>query len=514
MAKFLILNPDPKALDKVLQKANTQNQKNGPFDAIILLGDVIPPVIEELPKTKLEVPTYFTSGSSSFSDIVTEHSNEREPFAEIIPNLIASTDCYSFLKLQTGITICIVNGQYESEDSEIVASLKKRDTVDCDILVTYNWPNAIADHQQRLGLGSSKVDEIVKLIRPRYHFCVGDNDGEFLELQPFVWEDSSYTRFISLGQEGSGKKWFYAFNLSPEVTSIEPLQIIENPFFDKPQLELQGELKPISTKRQLEPKEKTETKKRKIVTPDQCYFCLSNPKVETHMIISIGGNCYMTVAKGPLTKSSNKLPFSGHALIIPIDHTPSLKQLTGPDSTIEDNKVYQEMIKYETSLVEAFKDKYPNYRLIFFEISRLDNIHHCVQFLPVPESIISRFSQVLEEKSRINNETYTKNESLEFKEFESTEDEAYSKIINESDYLLFKVYYNENATINKRIYIAPLSSQGESTVDLQFPRRVLAYLLLKPNRVYWEKCRQPVYRETHECEKFKEFFHPFDFTMS
>ena len=41
-SKFLILNPSPDALDKVLEKSNLQYTKNGPFEATILLGDVLP----------------------------------------------------------------------------------------------------------------------------------------------------------------------------------------------------------------------------------------------------------------------------------------------------------------------------------------------------------------------------------------------------------------------------------------------------------------------------------------
>ena len=40
--KFLVLNSSPEGLDKVIEKANLQNQKIGPFEAILLLGDVLP----------------------------------------------------------------------------------------------------------------------------------------------------------------------------------------------------------------------------------------------------------------------------------------------------------------------------------------------------------------------------------------------------------------------------------------------------------------------------------------
>src|SRR6202012_6067357 len=53
--------------------------------------------------------------------------------------------------------------------------------------------------------------------------------------------------------------------------------------------------------------------------PDQCFFCLSNPSIATHLITSIGNESYLTTAKGPLPtpKTFPSLGFPGHMLIIP-----------------------------------------------------------------------------------------------------------------------------------------------------------------------------------------------------
>ncbi|CAD6219588.1 unnamed protein product [Miscanthus lutarioriparius] len=46
-----------------------------------------------------------------------------------------------------------------------------------------------------------------------------------------------------------------------------------------------------------------------------CWFCLSSPDVESHLVISIGEGYYCTLAKGPLVPN--------HVLMIPVEHCPS-----------------------------------------------------------------------------------------------------------------------------------------------------------------------------------------------
>ncbi|CAI9269023.1 unnamed protein product [Lactuca saligna] len=52
----------------------------------------------------------------------------------------------------------------------------------------------------------------------------------------------------------------------------------------------------------------------------ECWFCLSSPNVESHLITSVGKNCCCALAKGPLVQH--------HVLILPIEHLPNT--LTSP----------------------------------------------------------------------------------------------------------------------------------------------------------------------------------------
>ncbi|CAI5508334.1 unnamed protein product [Closterium sp. Naga37s-1] len=54
-------------------------------------------------------------------------------------------------------------------------------------------------------------------------------------------------------------------------------------------------------------------------TPAPCWFCLASPKVETHLVVSVGEHCYVALPKGPLVP--------GHVLILPIEHFPSVISL-------------------------------------------------------------------------------------------------------------------------------------------------------------------------------------------
>ena len=58
---------------------------------------------------------------------------------------------------------------------------------------------------------------------------------------------------------------------------------------------------------------------------DECWFCLSNPAVTKHLIVSIGTETYVTLPKGQLCRTSkdgpsedSPVPGGGHVLIIPV----------------------------------------------------------------------------------------------------------------------------------------------------------------------------------------------------
>ncbi|KAH0830727.1 CwfJ C-terminus 1-domain-containing protein-like protein [Lanmaoa asiatica] len=117
-----------------------------------------------------------------------------------------------------------------------------------DIFITNDWPASITSHSSlplpppgHEHLGSSPLDEIIRKIKPRYHFAVRAGPSpKFWEREPFTWDDESgrISRFVSLGafrEEHTGQKqrWFYAFSIVPSATVTQrPSNITKNPFAD------------------------------------------------------------------------------------------------------------------------------------------------------------------------------------------------------------------------------------------------------------------------------------------
>ncbi|CAI5758827.1 unnamed protein product [Candida verbasci] len=476
-SKFLILNPSIDGLIKVLEKSNTQYTKNGPFEATILLGDVIPEG-KSIPKDiELQAQTYLSKDKLDISEEIKEKIVDDRSLIDVKANLTYSRPPYCIIRLKSNLVFMILNDIKEEHLSNIPTD------VNIDVIISNNnWPSAIA-MKQNVTCGNEIIDKLIKQFTPRYIFS---HSKSFFELEPFKWDNGIVTRFLSLAEEGSGEKWFYAFSIGILQDNDLNLNLINNPFMKKRQIE--------------EDEKETEAKKIKVVTPDKCFFCLSNASTETHMIVSIGSYNYLTIAKGPLTRSNKDLSFSGHGIIIPIEHIPSI---IATNLLAQDSPIFQEQLKYEKSLVEAFKQS--KFKLVFFEISRLSNIHKHVQFIPIEEELLEKFQNSLDLRVKINNTKHKKNQKLKFKKC-TEEDLELKKILDESDFISFKIYHNDKI----EFHIAKLEESGN--VDLQFPRRVLAHLLNLPDRIYWDKCQQPKLKEMSDCEEFKKFYSNYDFT--
>ena len=130
-----------------------------------------------------------------------------------------------------------------------------------DIFITNDWPASITSHcfspPEYEHSGSPPLDEIIRKIKPRYHFAArAGPSSKFWEREPFAWDDESgrVTRFVSLGafgEENEGQKqrvrqlayrdicgfifpqWFYAFSIVPSTTATQPpSNVTKNPFVE------------------------------------------------------------------------------------------------------------------------------------------------------------------------------------------------------------------------------------------------------------------------------------------
>ncbi|CAO3694451.1 unnamed protein product [Rhizopus microsporus] len=133
---------------------------------------------------------------------------------------------------------------------------------------------------------------------------------------------------------------------------------------------------------------------------DSCWFCLSNPKAEKHLVLSIGDELYAASAKGPLFSSRDnecRVPGTGHVLIIPVTHYPTFGKIP-LDSQVE---VIAELEKYKSALRRMF-EKY-DHDMITFEISRESfrgMSHAHVQVIAIPKGKCDLVEQVAREQGQ------------------------------------------------------------------------------------------------------------------
>lgn len=475
-AKFLVLYPNPDNVDAVIAKANVQNTKNGPFAAVLLLGAALPATP---PSTIPDAPTYFLGAGSLPATIDVAHNY----------TCVQSPTCV--FKLESGFTVAFV------DDSRCAApTLDLPPETEVDLLCSVDWPREIAAHERLTLVGSDTVSAAARALHPRYHFAVGNEPGRFLEFPMFKWSSTRTCRFVSLAREQQGSRWFYAFGLGvADDTSLagenpyETREISKRPFEETgPEgIKLARTESPLP---RLESSGVPQPPAPRVVAPSECYFCLSNPQVQTHMIVAIGQHSYVTVAKGPLPLPARDLKFSGHAIIIPIQHKSTL-----PD----DEATREEVHRFMDTLAGAFLAA--KYDTVFYEVSRDLNVHSHIQMVPVRKN--ADFGGALS-VCEARNLKFDRSQNLQFGKY-TEEDEKRAAVLATRNYIQFTLVSGSLKTF----FLALLD---DKPVDLQFPRRVLAHLMKLPKRVKWDRCQQSVGEEKREVLRFKAFYEKYDFT--
>lgn len=135
-----------------------------------------------------------------------------------------------------------------------------------------------------------------------------------------------------------------------------------------------------------------------------CWFCLANPKIEKHLITSIGSEVYATLAKGPLVSSkTSAVPGGGHTLLISIEHHPTFQQI--PAENI--HAVKSDLDNYKKSLRELFAAHGQD--AVIFEVSRVSTRSHShahIQVVPIPKELSSNVETVARQEAEAEGYTF------------------------------------------------------------------------------------------------------------
>ncbi|KAF5935217.1 hypothetical protein HYC85_026346 [Camellia sinensis] len=211
-----------------------------------------------------------------------------------------------------------------------------------------------------------------------------------------------------------------------------------------------------------------------------CWFCLSSPSLESHLITSIGEHYYCALAKGPLIED--------HVLIIPVEHIPTTLA-SPPECEIE-------LIRFQKSLKMYFKNQ--GKEVVFFEWVFKRGTHANLQVIPIPSSRTSAVQDIFNlaaQKSGF--------EFLVIKNGNSSEGRKLLQMQFDRKCSLFYVELPGGTILYHSV-------EENEKFAVQFGREVLAGLLNKADRADWRNCKLSKEEEEKMVESFKNRYKEYD----
>ncbi|GAB6026563.1 hypothetical protein CHUAL_012979 [Chamberlinius hualienensis] len=520
--KILVSGDVDGNFDELFKRVNLVNKKNGPFEMLLCIGNFF--------GSRNESWRSYTTDSIKKVPITTYILGpNKEDHVVLYPDglsgdLCENVSCLGKLGLFTGrsgLRIAYISGNegknsssyefcYDDIDQFCTEIINRSGFEGVDILLSSQWPKLVTNYTnisptERKESGSEFVSDVAVQLKPRYHFAA--TEGIYYERQPYrnhkilAEGAKQVTRFIALSKVGnpSKQKWLYAFSIIP-MTKIDRKELIKQPedvtecpyvvvskpkvkkneeksqqfFYD---LESGPETKMNKGKRRAEDhhQERRQPKRQTIPPSSDCWFCLSSPKVEKHLVVSVGTHNYMALAKGGLVDD--------HILILPIGHCQS--------TVLLEEESLEELERFKSCLRKMFKSQKKT--AVFFE-RNYKGFHLQIQVIPLPE----------------NKEPILKQTFMDIADCQSltlNEIPAYTdlKQIVQPAVPYFYVELPKGEKLFHRI---------KGSFPLQFGREVLASppLLNVPDRVDWRACPLSKEEETRLCNTFRKAFEPFDFT--
>lgn len=478
---------------------------------------------------KIPLPTYFGLGKHALPQVVIDKLEAAD--GEVCENLFFLGK-RTTIKTSEGLRIIALGGCLDRHSAGGISKDKYsplfnegdaralRGANAADILVTYEWPANI-----RVGskvsfspeggeepVSHQCIADLCAALKPRYHFSASADT--FWEREPFFHESvegkptgNAVSRFINLApfNNPAKQKWVYAFSIEPGTafSGDIPAGATASPLVPAKKRPQPAEVDSYRFSSESNHHRRPHKRARAPPAPSECFFCLSNPDLATHLIGSIGTEAYLTTAKGPLTTSTTfpALQFPAHVLIIPMTHAPTLASIA--DTDVRKN-TYEEMEKYRKAL-QAMVEDVGKSKLgaITWEVSRAGGVHAHWQFLPVPIDLINRGLVDAAFKVEAQNETYPDFEKREAWTYRDEPGDFFRALIWRPN--------TQEKEYKETSLILPLDESFR--FDLQFGRRVLAKLLGLESRTDWRTCGQSQEEEVTDVEAFKQAFKRFDFSM-
>ncbi|KAG2217557.1 hypothetical protein INT45_006724, partial [Circinella minor] len=215
---------------------------------------------------------------------------------------------------------------------------------------------------------------------------------------------------------------------------------------------------------------------------ESCWFCLANPKLEKHLIVSIGNEMYATLAKGPLVSSQddNTVPGGGHVILVPVTHYGTLNKVPPETKPQLDNEIKN----YKNALQSLYAEYGQN--MLVFELSRNSFMGHAhLQIIPIPKEKTDAIEEIAQQAAKQEG-------------FELTDQLPTNPDIN-----YFKLELPNGKSL---VHII----QPRERFNLQFGRLVASKVLGHPEREDWKTCKQTMDEEKEDTKAFKDAFKKYD----
>ncbi|KAL1500780.1 hypothetical protein ABEB36_006225 [Hypothenemus hampei] len=395
--------------DVLFKRVAAINNKSGPFDLLLCVGNFFGINNKEFRPYRLgdktvPVPTYILGPNKQ--DQLKEYPEDESQF-ELCPNVyyLGKRGIYNDSK---GLRIAYISGTASLEQLGQPWTYNERDVSNLcdaalkgnpsfrgvDILLTSQWPAGIVNNDSKVNLTLNCTSELVSYLcmklKPRY--MISGFEGVHYEMAPFRCpnlgdHDTTMdiaTRFIGLARVGNASKdkWIYALNVTP-LDKMKISEVVQRTtdeiscpfnFIELEQKLFKGEKRKTEGTTQyfydmnapMEERKRGKTKKPRIeFDQSKCWFCLSSPSVEKHLVITVGNFCYLSLAKGGIVDE--------HLMICPMEHYQSTIACT--------EEIVQEMNSFKEALKKFYArdGRVP----IFFE-RNYKTSHMQLQAIPVP----------------------------------------------------------------------------------------------------------------------------------
>ncbi|KAJ3164419.1 hypothetical protein HDU88_005296 [Geranomyces variabilis] len=241
---------------------------------------------------------------------------------------------------------------------------------------------------------------------------------------------------------------------------------------------------------------------------NQCWFCLSNPQLEKQLIVSVGSEAYVTLAKGGL------VDWGGHLLVIPVAHYPSLRQmqlLEGEEAQTA-QEAMKEMDKIKAHLFDVYRAR--EEVMVCFEMfgggtveSLAQALHHMhLQVVPLPAALLPEIEPAFMEEAKL--------EGLELVpegQLPEAVTDMYCRVEiptgegRESKVLVFRpsaLRVEEHQRLAEEAETT--GRRAPRIMNLQFGRKVLACLLGTPAAADWKRVMLPPQEEEKLTRHMRE----------